>query len=93
MSDRLARISNRKPADELADVRERMKALREREAILREQMISGDVDLTGDSYEVIISKTKTEKVDTAAMKRELGLKALRPFLTTVESTFVKLRKL
>ena len=84
--------SNRKPPDELADLREHIKALKERETVLRELMLAGHVSLIGDDFEVVISKSKTEKVDTTAMKRELGLAALRPFLTTVESTFVKLRK-
>lgn len=88
----MAQKTNRKPADELADIREGLRTLKDREAVLRGQMIAGEVSLIGDEFEVVVSKSKTEKVDTGKMKRELGLAALRPFLITAESTFVKLRK-
>ena len=88
---KLTTATNRKPADELADVRERIKALKTREEILRTQLIDGEVDLIGDEYRVVISKVKSERVDVARMKKELGTKFLKPYLIQSETTFVKLK--
>jgi hypothetical protein len=89
---KLADTSNRKPADELADIRERIKILKERESILRDRMLAGECSLAGDEFDVVISKVKSERIDTATLKRELGLKFLRPFLSTVETSFVKIKR-
>lgn len=85
--------SNRKPPDELYDVREKIRELKARESVLRKLLLSGEADFTGDEFRVLISTSKTEKVDTAKLKEELGLKFLRPFLTTSETTYVKIRRL
>jgi hypothetical protein len=42
--------SNVHPADELADVRSRIKVLEEREGQLREELLSGRVGLEGDDH-------------------------------------------
>ncbi len=89
---KLAQTTNRAPADELVDVREKIRYLKDREEFLRGRMLAGECSLVGDDFEVVISKTKSERLDTAAIKREFGLATLRPFLTTVETCFVKTRK-
>lgn len=85
--------SNRKPADELADIRERIRELKTREDTLRVRLINGACSLTGDDYKVTVAKVKGEKLDTTKLKKELGLKFLRPFLRETETTFVRLKKL
>ena len=83
---------NRKPADELADVRERIRALKVREEILRAKMIAGECSLTGDEFKVFISSVKSEVLDTAKIRKELGTKFLKPYLVSRETTFVKLKE-
>ena len=90
---KLAPATNRKPADELFEVREKIRVLKDREEILRARFLAGDADPVGDDYEVVITKTKTERVDTAALKRDLGLNFLKPFLRTTQAEVVKTRKL
>lgn len=85
--------TNRKPADELADIRERVRILKAREDILRAKLIDGDADLIGDEYRVVISKVKAERVDTAKLRKELGTKFLKPYLVQSETTFVKLKEI
>lgn len=81
--------TNRKPADELGVIRREIQALEMREQILREKMIAGECDLEGDEYRVSISKSRREKIDTAKIKRELGLVFLRPFIVDTEQVTVR----
>jgi hypothetical protein len=83
-----AQHSNRKPPDELADIREKVKALKEREEVLRSQMITGGVDLVGDSFRVVVVRKNCQRIDTAKIKKELGLKFLQPFMITAETIYV-----
>ena len=80
--------TNRKPADELGEIRDRIKALEVREAELRRMMLSGECSLTGDDYKITIKKSKIEKLDMARFKKEIGMQALRPFMDTVERVTV-----
>ena len=56
-------------------------------------MIAGKCDLIGDEYKVVISKTKSEVIDTALMKKELGTRFLQQFMKKREITFVRLQDL
>jgi vacuolar-type H+-ATPase subunit E/Vma4 len=85
--------TNRKPPDELADVREQIRELKGREDELREMLIAGEADLIGDDFVVRITKVVTERIDSGRIKKELGLEFLRPFLVTSESTVVKVEKM
>jgi hypothetical protein len=85
--------TNRKPPDELADVRERIKELKAREDELRELLIAGEADPIGDDYAAVISKVVSERIDTTRLRRELGLERLRPFLVPLESTVVKVERM
>jgi hypothetical protein len=70
---KLVAKTNRAPADELADVREKIRALKQREDEIRAAMLAGEVGLFGDEFEASISKSKREGINTQLMKRELGL--------------------
>jgi hypothetical protein len=76
-------MSNRAPPDELADVRERIKVLKRREEVF---------GLVGDEYEAVVTRSKSERIDAALIKKELGLAFLRPFLATTELIVVKTKR-
>ena len=88
---KLTQVPNRKPADELADIRERIKALETRENVLRAKMIAGECDLTGDEYTAVVSKTRSERIDNDKLKKELGLQFLRPFMKTIQIVYVRVK--
>lgn len=92
-SARVGAKSNRKPADELADLREQIRILTEREQILRSQMIAGQVSLYGDEHEVHITISKSERINTNKIVKELGREFLRPYLRVREITFVRTKKI
>jgi hypothetical protein len=73
-------VTNRHPVDQLADVRAEIKVLREREELLRNEVLENKVGLVGDEYEATLSQSIIERVDVALMKRELGMRFLQPFL-------------
>jgi hypothetical protein len=77
-------MSNRAPPDELADVRERIKALKRRDDVLRAAIISSERGLVGEEYEAVVTRSKSEAIDATVIKKEPGLAFLRPFLATIE---------
>lgn len=85
--------TNRKPPDELADVRERIKELKAREDELRELLITGEADLVGDDFAATISKVMSERIDSTKLRKELGLEKLRPFLVPSERTVVNVERM
>ncbi|MGY3615696.1 hypothetical protein [Bradyrhizobium sp. USDA 10063] len=85
--------TNRKPPDELADVRERIRELKAREDELRDMLIAGACDPIGDDYAATISKVKSERIDSTKLRKELGLQFLRPYLVPSESTVVKVERM
>ena len=72
--------ANRHPVDQLGDVRAEIRALREREALLRSEVLESKAGLVGDEYEATLFRSIVERVDVALMKRELGMQFLQPFL-------------
>jgi len=85
--------TNRKPPDELADVRERIRELKAREDELRELLIAGECELVGDDFAAVISKVVSERIDTARLRAELGTERLRPFLVPSERTVVNVERM
>lgn len=81
--------TNRKAADRLADIREKIRALEEEESQLRRELINGDHDLLGDDFQVVITTQETERVDTKAIRRDLSPNELKPYLMVVPMTFVR----
>lgn len=83
-------MTNRHTVDQLADVRSEIRVLRAREEKLRDEVLaSGDV--TGEEHEATLTRTMVERVDIEAMKRELGMIFLRPYLRTQEVVRVQLK--
>lgn len=85
--------TNRKPPDELADVRERIKELGRREDQLKADLIAGKADLVGDEYVAVISKVTSERIDSKKLRQEIGTERLRPFLVPSVATVVKVEKM
>jgi hypothetical protein len=83
-------ISNRHPADELADTRAQLRGLKEREAELRADLLErrGE-ELLGETFAAVQCVQVRESLDIAAAKRHFG-KALRPFLSKRSITQIRL---
>ena len=81
--------TNRKPPDELADVREKIRELKAREDVLREMLIAGEVELMGDEFLASVVVRPSERLDTAKMRKEMDPKVLEPFLVVSKTTTVK----
>jgi hypothetical protein len=81
---------NRHPVDELADLRSQIKALRAREEELRRPVIASG-NLTGDEFEARLSRSVQERVDVPALKRELGLQALKPYLRSLACDVLRVK--
>jgi len=76
---------NRKPADDLADVRSEIRALKEKEDYLRRKILSGDFDTAGDEYTVVLKTASQVTFNRKAAEEELG-DALDKFKSKKEIT-------
>jgi hypothetical protein len=85
--------TNRHPVDALADVRQKIKMLQEREWQLRDMILRAQCQTVGDEYEAEVVMQRRETLDTKEMKRQLGLEALQRFTRTTEVMLVKLSRL
>lgn len=64
--------TNMKPADELLSIRQKIKALQEREAEIKAAMVAGAADLSGDFAVARLTTRKTTRFDRKAAEAELG---------------------
>lgn len=65
-------MSNMKPADELLQIRARIKELTAREEELKEGFKSGDLVRSGDFAIVTVTKRKSKRFDRKAAEAEVG---------------------
>jgi hypothetical protein len=84
-------LSNRHPADLLADVRAEIKQLEIQEAELRDQLLADDADRSGVQWEAVIRTYSQERLDTKAVIKHFGA-AISPCLKQVEFEAVTLRR-
>ena len=84
--------TNRKPADRLADLRERIKALEVEEAQLRDGFISGELPPQGDEHTVVIEHKTNQRVDLRAMRQNVAQEVWAPFLIESEAVYVTVRR-
>lgn len=82
---------NRHPADELADVRSKVKTLQLREAELRAQLLATD-DHVGTEWRADVRRVEQERLDAKAAIAHFGRAALKGFLKTIAYEMVVLRK-
>ncbi|MGY2987680.1 hypothetical protein [Bradyrhizobium sp. USDA 4508] len=85
--------TNRKPPDELADVRERIKELKGREDELRDLLIEGKADPVGDEYVAKISEQEGERIDSKKLRAKFGTDVLGPFMTKTRKTVVNVERM
>jgi hypothetical protein len=85
--------TNRKPPDELADVRERMKQLKHREDELKASLIAGEVDLVGDEFIAKISQVTSERINSPKLRKEVAAEQLKPYLVTSTATVVNVERM
>jgi hypothetical protein len=83
--------SNRRPADQLADLRRRISDLKDQEKELRAGFISGALDPVGDDVVVTIEVKPNQRIDLDLM-REHDESIWKPFLIEKPITYVNCRK-
>jgi hypothetical protein len=85
-------MRNRHPIDELADVREQKKILSSREEELRDMVIFGDVDLTGEEHFARLVESEQSRVDRGMLEARFGKAAVAECCKIVPVTTVRLVK-
>jgi hypothetical protein len=80
------------PADRLALVRQRIRALQEEEAELKKACADlAEPDRVGRYNEVRVAVVRRETLDTKALKEAMGETALAPYVKTTEATVVTIK--
>jgi hypothetical protein len=85
-----ARLANRHPVDQLADVRAEIKELEKREAALRGQLLAEGADLSGgEHYGRVVTSTRNQ-LDRAMLERVIGKEAVEACCKPIEVTTLRL---
>jgi hypothetical protein len=84
-------VTNRHPADELADVRSEIKRLTIRKGELRAYLLEHPDDREGDDYVVSIVSQSRQKVDLKRLADEIGASLLQRFTSYTSFLAVRLR--
>jgi hypothetical protein len=80
------------PIDELAEIRERIKALQRREQELREKIIAMN-NRHGQAYVATVADAHSTSVNIKDITRALGEKVVAPFLRTTHFKRINLFKI
>jgi hypothetical protein len=73
-------MTNRHPADEMADIREQIKVLKTGEAELRHTLLNAEqADRIGEEWIAEIRQSKRKQLDNGALKEHFGPEALQLF--------------
>lgn len=83
---------NRHPVDELADVRAEMRRLKDREAELRQMVLTKRCSLVGDDFEAVVTNQHSQRLDVVAAREALGLDVLGRFMRESDVAVVKVRE-
>jgi hypothetical protein len=83
-------LFNTHPADELAEVREKIKVLTARADKLRDQLLEEGADLRGADYTASITPGTRETLDRAAITEAFGEAAVAPIIKKTSFKTVKL---
>jgi hypothetical protein len=86
-----ATTTNRKAADALADLRERIKGLRDQEAELRRAFIAG-ADPIGDDHVVVVETKTNERIDLDQMREHVDEEVWRPYVVSKETVYVSVKR-
>ncbi|MBR0910803.1 hypothetical protein [Bradyrhizobium japonicum] len=88
----LDQLTNRAPADRLADIRAQIAVLKGEEAALRAGFVSGDLPLDGDEYTVTIETKLNQRLDLKSMREHVEESIWTPFLISKPTTYVTTRR-
>lgn len=80
---------NLHPVDELGDIRERIKALREREAQLRDAILAQACTMDGDNWSAQIKDVVQRRVDPEKVLKMVGRDAYQLVLSTHDVIMVR----
>jgi hypothetical protein len=83
-------ITNRKPADELAWVREQIRDLQAREDYIKRMILAGTFDAEGDEVDIVIERKAQKRLDRELLEAEIG--DLSDFMKPVEFTMCKVKR-
>src|SRR6476620_5042429 len=84
--------SNRHPADEMGEVRERIAEFEEREAELREILIAAtEAERVGEEWIAHVSEQHRKLLDREALTEHFGVEALQPFMHESVATMLRLK--
>jgi hypothetical protein len=83
--------TNRHPADALADVRDEIRTLQQREDVLRQELLASD-DRVGAEWEASIHSHTQERLDSRAVIKHFGAATLRPFFKRIAFQQVRLQR-
>ena len=84
--------SNRHPADEMHDVRERIAEFEERKDELRETLIAAtEAGRVGEEWIAHVSEQHKKTIDREALTEHFGAEALQPFMRESVATMVRLK--
>jgi PD-(D/E)XK nuclease superfamily len=84
-------ISNRHPADQIADVKQQIAVLKKQETDLREILINAtELDRVGDDWIAKVSEQKKRLLDREALENHFGADTLQPFMRESVATVLKL---
>jgi hypothetical protein len=81
--------TTRHPADELAEVRPMLAALKAREAELRQRLLTGN-DLRGDGWRAHVQIQSRERLDVVAVRQHFASAVLGPFVVRFNIPIIKL---
>jgi hypothetical protein len=84
-------LTNRKPADELAWLRQQIRDLQEREDYIKRMIVSGDMSPEGDEHFVIVEDRTQNRLDREKIKARLG-KDLSAFMTLRTYSICKVKE-
>jgi hypothetical protein len=88
----MAALSNRHPADRLADVRAELRRLETEEDVLRAELMAAGADMQGEEFEALVRDRTQDRIDVKAAVRALGRDVLRPFLKRSSWRELRLRR-
>jgi hypothetical protein len=87
----LTETANRHPADEIADIRDQIAALKTRETQLRDALLTAELsDRIGEEWIAEIKESKSSRLDNDALRKHFGLEALQPFMRESAIKSIKL---
>lgn len=82
-------ITNRKPADELAWVREQIRDLQAREDYIKRMILDGTFEAEGDEVDIVVEQKTQKRLDRGLLESELG--DLSRFMKQVDFSICKVK--